>query len=359
MTTGRLVFKNSNNRLILKFVGTYVFTYFVNLGCLKTLLYFGLNKYLAQLILVFPIAMLSFTLFKLFVFKEPSAPKIIMRYGGGLGNQMFQYATAASLAKKLGCEFEFDTSSYKNKHARAFEMGIFGIDTRKTYSFRAKIYWLIRKLLRKICNPHKFLGLNIYEEETFTYEKRFENVAENTFIVGFFQSVKYFDSELIKEIFKFAIPPEGQNKELIEKMNAENSVSLHVRRGDYVQKKRFLNLYNQLGLEYYEAATAKIKERVKNPVFYIFSDDIDWVKENLPLERAIFVEHNRHGNSWQDMRLMSACKHSIIANSSFSFWGAFLGTNPGGIVIAPQKWFNKDLETQQTRDIYPENWIKI
>lgn len=358
-TTGTLVFKNGDNKLIFKFIGTYVFTYFVNLFCLKTLLHFGLNKYLAQFILVFPIAVLSFILFRMFVFKELPVPKIIMRYGGGLGNQMFQYAAAVTLAQKLGCELEFDTSSYKNKHSRSFEMEIFGVETKKTRSFSAKFYWLLRRPLRTFCKLKSFFGLKIYEEETFIYENRFENTDTDTFLVGFFQSVKYFDAKLVKEKLNFVEPPEGLNKELIEKMSAENSVSLHIRRGDYVQKKRFLDLYNQLGLEYYSTAINKIKEQEQNPVFYVFSDDIDWVKENLPIEQAIFVEHNRHGNSWQDLRLMSACKHSIIANSSFSFWGAFLGTNPHGVVIAPKKWFNKDIETQQTRDIYPENWIRI
>ena len=358
-TTGTLVFKNGDNRLIFKFISTYVFTYFINLFCLKSLLHLDVNKYIAQFILVFPIAILSFILFKLFVFKEPSKPKIIMRYGGGLGNQIFQYIVAASLAKKLGCEFEFDTSSYKNKRARAFEMGIFGVESNKNYGWRVKLYWLLRRPLKALGQIKNFFGLKIYEEQDFTYEQRFENISENTFIVGFFQSAKYFDPELVKEKLQFIEPPQGLNKELIEKINSENSVSIHVRRGDYVQKKRFFNIYNQLGTEYYSKAIAKIKENVENPTFYVFSDDIEWVKENLKIEQATFVEHNRGENSWQDLRLMSECKHSIIANSSFSFWGAFLGSSPHGIVIAPEKWFKEDIETKSTRDIYPENWLKI
>lgn len=279
---------------------------------------------------------------------------IIMKLGGGLGNQMFQYAAAISLAKKLECDFEFNLAYFKQGHARPYEMKIFGIDLKESRDMRTRIYWLLRKILK----GNKFLGLNIYNETAFIYEEKFEEITNDTFIAGFFQSVKYFDNNLIKDKFQFAAPLEGLNKELTEKMQGENSVSLHIRRGDYT-KARFINVYNQLGIEYYKGATDIISGKINNPIFYVFSDDPDWVKENLKIEGAIYVEHNSGENSWQDLRLMSNCKHNIIANSSFSFWGAFLNSNPDKIVIAPKKWFCEDSDKQKTTDIFQNDWILI
>lgn len=356
-TTGTLVFKNKNNGLIFKFIGAYVFTFFVNLLFLKALMHLGLGKYVAQLILVLPIAVLSFILFKYLVFKEAGAPKIIIKMGGGLGNQMFEYATAQTLAKKLNCGLEFDLSYFNHGYARPNELGIFGVVPKKTKDFRAQLYWFLRKPL-KYLKCEKFLGLNIYNEKTFIYEKRFEQIQPNTFVSGFFQSIKYFDAELAREIFSFIAQPEGENKELSEKMNLENSVSIHIRRGDYL-KSHHINFYNQLGQEYYTAAIEKIKEHTLNPQFYVFSDDVNWVEENLKLDNATYVKHNTGVNSWRDLMLMCRCKHNIIANSSFSFWGAFLNQNPQKMVIAPKIWFSGDDADKKTTDLFPKDWILV
>lgn len=280
---------------------------------------------------------------------------ITMKYNGGLGNQMFQYATAVSLANKLGCNVNFDASFFDQKYCRPYEMGIFGIEMNKSSDFRIPLYWAFRRYIKS----REFFGLNIYHENQFIYENRFENIVDNTFIEGFFQSPKYFDEKLIKEKFQFRGIFKGLNKEIIEKAQSSNSVSLHIRRGDYVQKTRYKNLFNQLDIEHYKKAVNLMNSQVEGTKYFIFSDDPMWVVENLKIEGATYVMHNTGENSWMDLALMSKCKHNIIANSSFSFWGAFLNSNLNKVVIAPKIWFNEDLSSQKTNDIYPKNWYLI
>ena len=188
--------------------------------------------------------------------------------------------------------------------------------------------------MRKFIKSNKFFGLNIYQETSFLYEEKSEKIGDGTFIEGFFQSAKYFNENEARNILTFKKEGSAKTQEIMERMKSENSVSIHIRRGDYVQKARYKNLFNQLTLEHYARAIEIIKEKVENPSFYIFSDDPDWVKENLKVENATYVSHNSGDDSWQDLMLMACAKHNIIANSSFSYWGAMLNNNENKIVIS-------------------------
>ena len=134
----------------------------------------------------------------------------------------------------------------------------------------------------------------------------------------------------------------------------QSPISIHVRRDDYLSSKYVSGFGGICTIEYYNKAVERIKEEVIDPVFYIFSDDINWCRENLKLEQGVFIDWNTGKESWQDMFLMSQCKHNIIANSSFSWWGAWLNSNSEKIVIAPRIWWNglKD-------DVVPDSWIRI
>lgn len=278
---------------------------------------------------------------------------IIMKYNGGLGNQMFQYAAAVSCAQRLGVQAKFDHSFFSKGYARAYGMDIFGVEPDAVRDFRINAYWA----LRRYGDFKKFLGLNIYSEEDFAYEKRFEEIEDNTFIHGFFQSAKYFDEKLVRSALTFKKAPEGLNAQTAQKIAASNSVSIHIRRGDYVQKARYAKLYNHLDIEYYGTAKKIIKNKVENPQYFVFSDDIAWVKENMKPENAHYIEHNSGDNSWEDMRLMSLCKHNIIANSSFSWWGAYLNRNPQKIVVAPKLWFLDP--AKDTKDVALPDWVLL
>lgn len=284
----------------------------------------------------------------------------IVKFNGGLGNQMFQWAFGYALSKKNKCQLLFDMSFFEKKYARPFELDIFSLNTPKVEDFLTKLKLKIIWKLRKKLNGKNFLGLNFYSEPHFHHSEDLLKIQPPSYIEGFFQSEKYFAefADEIRENFKFKNPPDKKNIELIEKINETNSISLHIRRGDYVQKKRYQNLYATCTLDYYKRGVEYIAQSVKNPTLFVFSDDIQWVKENLNLPyESVYVSHNTGDKSYEDMRLMSKCKHNIIANSSFSWWGAWLNNYSGKIVIAPQKWFNDDTINQD--DVIPEDWTKL
>lgn len=289
-----------------------------------------------------------------------SNPKNIIKFNGGLGNQMFQYAFAKSLEEKTRIQSFFDMSFFSKKYSRPYELNIFELKLNeiKDISTKLKIaaIWKLRKQLKN----KSFGGLNFYCEEHFEFDQNLFNTKPNTLIEGFFQSERYFENikDKLCADFHFKKELQGKNLELAEKIDASNSISLHIRRGDYVKKKRYQNLYATCSTDYYKKGVEEICKSFPNPKLFIFSDDIEWVKENLNLPyESIYVNHNTGDDSWKDMQLMSLCKHNIIANSSFSWWGAWLNPNEQKIVIAPKKWFNDDKIIQT--DVIPDQWIKI
>jgi hypothetical protein len=250
---------------------------------------------------------------------------------GRLGNQMFQYAASKSAALNCNTIFALPTESHELSN-------FFNLDC-KFYSLNQNIN-LINKM-------------KTYSETIFEYDSRFENISDNTSLEGYFQSEKYFkkyeniirkDLTFKKEILDIVEP-------YISDLNKENNlVSVHIRRGDYVNLQQYHPLCT---IEYYKNAMLKFT----NHKFLIFSDDIQWCKNNFGNENnIIYSELNSH---IQDMCGMSLCSHNIIANSSFSWWGAWLNDNPNKIVIAPQKWFGESYRDKNTKDIYCDNWIKL
>lgn len=286
--------------------------------------------------------------------------RFIIKFNGGLGNQMFQYAFGKALEAKTGVKTIFDMSFFEKKYARPYELNIFGLDVPAVEGFcdklRLNLIWKFRKSLK-----HKtFLGLGFYPEAHFEFDIKLFTLEPNTYIEGFFQSEKYFGfvEEKIRNDFQFKTKPDSFNQHLIDMITSSNSISLHIRRGDYVQKKRYQNLYATCSLDYYKRGVEHIAKTVENPKLFIFSDDPNWVRQNLNLPyECIFVDNNSGSKSYEDMRLMSLCKHNVIANSSFSWWGAWLNNNSEKIVIAPQKWFN-DEKIVQT-DVIPQSWTRI
>lgn len=284
----------------------------------------------------------------------------IIKFNGGLGNQMFQWAFARALEAKTGVKTLFDMSFFEKKYARPYELDIFNVPDKSVKNVLTKLHLAAMWKLRKKLHGKNFFGLNFYCEPHFQYDENLFNVKPATYIEGFFQSEKYFVDikDKICADFQFNNQPDEENQKLIEKIGATNSISLHIRRGDYVQKKRYQNLYANCSLDYYKRGVEHISKNVKNPVLFIFSDDIEWVKENLNLPyESVYVSHNPGAKSYEDMRLMSLCKHNVIANSSFSWWGAWLNNNENKIVIAPQKWFNDENIVQA--DVIPQSWIRL
>lgn len=286
---------------------------------------------------------------------------------GGLGNQMFQYALGRKLAIENNTQLLLDLSFLKTKASgytqRNFELDVFNIHAdilsdNELLKFNATHK---NKFTRKLYKILPFLNnYKIVREKGHHFQPNLLKINGNCLFYGFWQSEKYFTEirDVLKNDFSPKNAPSEENQLIIQKISACHSVSLHVRRGDYVNLKDANNFHGICGLDYYSQAIEHIKKNIDNPVFFIFSDDVNWCKENIQTEfPTYFVEHNTGSNSFEDIRLMSLCKHNITANSSFSWWGAWLNGNPKKIVIAPKKWF-KDTSVN-TQDLIPENWQRI
>ena len=255
---------------------------------------------------------------------------IIIKLKGGLGNQLFQYAFGLLLADKRGEELKIDNRSLgaKTDTYRSYSLDNFKISTPLASDSEIKKYQPRLAFFNKIYNK-------IFKNYHIGYEEKFLN-TKASYIEGFFQSYKYL--ELLKEL---------SLKKDIDYKIADNSVAVHIRRGDYVNNPAHF----VCDLKYYQNAFKLIKEKVASPVFYIFSDDIAWAKENL-----IFVSRPEI-KDFEELILMSRCKNNIIANSSFSFWGAWLNTHNDKIVIAPDKWNNEF--PNDYKDLLPPTWFQI
>ncbi|NQX52185.1 alpha-1,2-fucosyltransferase [Pedobacter panaciterrae] len=281
----------------------------------------------------------------------------IIRFLGGLGNQMFQYTLYKSLESKFP-NVKADLQGYNDYPLHnGFELeNIFGLKINKISSFTSNLYfnkkWIYKKLRR-------ILGLkNTYTEEKnlFSFDQSILNNPKTAYYWGYWQNFKYFEdiASEIKNDFQFTSSLSKENQQILDQVKLKNSVSIHIRRGDYLKDPLLGGL---CGPEYYKQAISYIQSNLTSPSFFIFSDDIYWCKENLNLDNCTFISWNKGMSSYIDMQLMSACKHNIIANSSFSWWAAWLNSNPDKIVIGPKKWVNhSDPDIHMS---FPQNWISL
>ncbi len=288
---------------------------------------------------------------------------IVSKLVGGLGNQMFQYAAGRALSLRLGVPLYIDRRSFNNGYKlRNYELEHFQIVAQDapvgvlpTVSGDGFLSRVVRRWLGS--------GINVfYREKSFAFDVGFEQLGANTYIEGYWQSERYFFdvNEQIRKDFKLIESPSGENQVWLDKINNTLSVSLHVRRGDYVSNPVANQVHGTCGLDYYVNAIAALSGQLQgDPEFFVFSDDPAWVREHLSFGpyRRHFIDHNGAQNGHEDLRLMTACKHNIIANSTFSWWGAWLNPHPRKIVIAPARWFRD--ETMNDADLIPEGWLRV
>lgn len=294
---------------------------------------------------------------------------IIIKLMGGLGNQMFQYAFGRYLAFKHDVNLKLDVSqlndtSFSTEHTiREYGLNVFSIAPEIAKEQVLKSYR--RNKAGKIIDmfflylPFKMNGLYIREPH-FRFFKKALNAPRSAYLDGYWQSEKYFikiRGQLLDE-FSLAAPLSEESKKIVEKIQSNNAVSVHVRRGDYLSIASNKKLFGTCDERYYTMAMDKISKSVAEPRFYVFSDEPEWFRENIRTSFPVeYVTHNAGRNSYQDLYLMSICKHNIIANSSFSWWGAWLNRNTEKIVIAPKNWFENNAKNIQ--DLIPESWIKL
>jgi len=283
---------------------------------------------------------------------------IITKIIGGLGNQLFQYAAGKALAVYHKTTLKLDLSGFDEYRLRNFDLTAFNTEyelAKKNEILQHSQSSFFKKIRNRIASPSQ---THYYRERHFHYDKNFLLHPYDAYMKGYWQSEKYFKNieGIIRKEFSFKENfiknVIGEGKEITKKQ----SIAVHIRRGDYANNGA-IRMHGVLGKEYYEAAISIMKKSISNAEFYIFSDSMQWVNENISIPNAISVSGNLTRTHFEDLYLMSQCRHNIIANSSFSWWGAWLNNNPNKIVIAPKKWFNKG--PKDTQDLIPKEWLKI
>ena len=294
---------------------------------------------------------------------------IIVRLLGGHSNQLFQYAVGRSTAIRHNAELKLDLTWFDEKFAhgttpRHYELGAYPIAaqiaTRKdlakvtTNSARSPLGRLSQKF-------RKENGITQLTESGLGLNKPVLNAPDNVYLVGYWQNEKYFKD--IRPILLKDLEPTKTmnlaNKKYLKQIESLEAVSLHIRRGDYVSDKTTNAYHGLMSVEYYKKAVNIIEKNLGGKPFniFVFSNDIDWCKQNLGFKQTTtFVEGNTDGAD--DIRLMKHCQHNIMANSSFSWWGAWLNINPDKIIIAPRVWFLDEKSNRET-DIIPKDWIRL
>jgi len=336
---------------------------------------------------------------------------IIARLEGGLGNQMFQYAAARRLAEKHSCPLKLDLSWFNTQQLRQYKLSCFNIyenfatpqELEAIIGNYSITEWLSLKISRKLGFKQSVADLNTYREvssgitfnNTHTgwwiarikhkfgfyrsdldLHKRGKYIREKhhhfdpdileasnyIYLDGFWQSPKYFSDveSIVRQEFTLRSHQSSLCAQIVEQITNTFSVSLHVRRGDMANDPQANQLHGTCNLNYYKRAVEHIANHVREPHFFVFSDDPTWVKENLKLNfpSTLVSCHNSLVDN-EEMYLMSRCQHHITANSTFSWWGAWLNPSPNKLVVAPQKFFADFACDHDVKDLYPTTWTVL
>lgn len=294
---------------------------------------------------------------------------IIVKLMGGLGNQMFQYAAARRLALQHGAAVAFDGSYFEACPAgdtlRKYELHHLAVVARFATPLEiAELSGTCRsRPQRLLIGVRRAAGLachaHVFREPRARFCPEVLDLPDNVYLCGFWHSERYFADvagEICEEL-KVRTELQGINREMAERICSTESVAVHFRRGDYVDSAKTAAYHGVLPLAYYHRALDHLRARgVVNPRLFVFSDDSRWVRDHvdfpLPVE---FVDHNPHEVSYEDLRLMTLCRHAIVANSSFSWWGAWLNRKPDKIVVAPRRWLIHDTMP----DLIPPGWVRV
>ncbi len=290
---------------------------------------------------------------------------VIVRLTGGLGNQMFQYAAARAVADRLGAELLLDTRAFEHVLAlrpytrRAYALSSFKLRASLATAQNLQDWpvWVVEIGTRlRFARP---LFRRWHFETAIAYDPCMRTLRDPVCLVGYWQSERYFAdiADRIRADFTLRQPLSGANTALLELARSGNSVGLHVRRGDFASLDHAAKMHGLCSADYYRRAIDMVRKRCPECRFLVFSDDPQWARAELPLDAsALFVSGNGEKPE-HDLALMSACKHHIIANSSFSWWAAWLGEGPDQIVIAPSPWYaNPKLDA---RDLAVSRWQYI
>jgi hypothetical protein len=291
----------------------------------------------------------------------------LLTLNGGLGNQLFQYALGRRIAHDRQEPLLLDISEFSQnligKTPRTYRLQHFNIQANIATPHDMQDFTdprLYKRIQRRILRQFapQWASYSVYERETFVYDASILAKKGNVRLLGYWQHPQYFapiTQTLLQEL-QVITPPSDQNRTLLETIKQVNAVALHIRRGDYVTNAHTNQFHGVAPLAYYHQAVTQLAQAVMNPHIFVFSDDMAWAREHLHLAHPItFVDHNTPETDYEDLRLMAHCQHHIIANSSFSWWGAWLAQHPQQCVFAPYQW-TRDHTAQ---GIVPTHWTII
>jgi hypothetical protein len=288
---------------------------------------------------------------------------VVTQITGGLGNQMFQYAVARAISLRTGQSLLLDLRHFENKNTRKFVLNNFSIPCVMTSSIGHKDLdytgSFIRRFAMQFLKP-RIQKTKFIRERKFNFDERILNIDGNVYLSGHWQTEKYFlefRNEILSD-FLLRFPLSKGGELLYSQIRTDNTVALHVRRGDYVTNGNSNRFHGVLPLSYYEKATQLLLSRDRRLKFYVFSDDTKWCMQNLNfLNGARFIGDCKGIPDYEQLYLMSKCNHNIVANSSFSWWGAWLNENSTKTVVAPKSWFQR--KGINTDDLIPDGWIRL
>lgn len=295
--------------------------------------------------------------------------KIVSELTGGLGNQLFQYATGFAAAARVEAEFRLDTSHYVGA-AERMPFRPYRLDRLNISAAPASAWDMLRVKLATRVRPTsprhvRVAGtalafvpkIAVMTDAATGYDPRLVALKRDTLLRGCWQSERFFReyrAKLLDE-FTFTSPPRGLNAQLVERITSGRAIGVHFRRTDYLTSDTTLQ---PCSLDYYARALAWMADRIGDATYFIFSDDPEWVRRNASLPpNSVFITHNHGVDDAEDLRLMMACDHFIIANSSFSWWGAWLSHASGKHVVAPRTWFAQG-DGNET-DLVPAAWVRL
>jgi hypothetical protein len=284
---------------------------------------------------------------------------IVSHLRGGLGNQFFQYAMGRALAIRRKTELVVDVEWFFETHPgmeiRTFELARYGLNVRQLLASERK--W-IQRCTTGDRKPFSFVHRWMYfKEPDHQYYPSAVDLHGNVYLEGYWQYPDYFAD--CEELIRAELTPRGEvskvDPAIAKGIEDTNSISIHVRRGDYLTSGRFIGA---LPIDYYTNAIAWMVKRIENPYFFIFSDDPDWARANILVDGHVeYMVHDGVGSTFRDLHLMALCRHHIIANSSFSWWAAWLSSNRSPLVVAPQRWFAELPPANHPR--LPANWVAL
>lgn len=291
---------------------------------------------------------------------------IISQILGGLGNQMFQYAVGRSLALRRHTTLKLDISEFAKYPLRTYDLHVFNIkadiaNRQEIEKLRGRQHHrLLARWLKLLSDKNSIPPISYVHEKDITFQSDILDKPDNSYLEGYWQSEKYFSdiAAIIRQDFTLKTFPNPINQSLLNQIKSAMAISVHVRRGDYVNNAATNAFHGTTPLDYYQRAINYIKIHAPHGTIFVFSDDHTWVKQNLKFDLpTVYVDANDTDQAHDDLRLMSACRHHVLANSTFSWWGAWLGETKSQIVIAPKQWFSDP--RQDARDLVPERWMKI